>query len=242
MYERLHQLINDLESMKKEPFIGYGNPDAKILIVGKECADQENSNNWNLFFKPNFKQWRDSFNTHGFGFKDNDGLSTYNFDNHYFHPIFPYYRQHHTMSQKDNRHTSQTWYYYQRLVDMIRVGNANERIKDKERWIDFFNDCFITELNDICRPNNKGIGKNGLGKETERHIRERFDWMRKTNFFNQFQVVILACGPYADAIKKDEILKKDLFGEAYVVYCGQLSRWDKRLEEKIPEIYKRLHF
>lgn len=238
MYERLHQLIKDLESMEKKSFIGYGNPDAKILIIGKECATKE-VDDMKMFYDPNFEQWKESFESHGFDFKDNDGLSTYNFDNHYFHPIFPYYRQHHTMSPNDARKTSPTWYYYQRLIDMIRVGNANEKIKDKERWIDFFNDCFITELNDICRPNDYGLTKDER-KETKKHIRERFNWMRKTNFFNQFQVVILACGPYADAIKKDELLKKDLFGEAYVVYCGQLSRWDKKIEKEIHKIHERI--
>ena len=67
----------------------------------------------------------------------------------------------------------------------------------------------------------------------------RFDWMRRTNFFNQFKIAILACGPYAEAIKKDECLKKDLFGNAEVYYCNQLSRWDKKLDsEIIPDIIK----
>jgi hypothetical protein len=57
--------------------------------------------------------------------------------------------------------------------------------------------------------------------------------MRRTNFFNQFKIVILACGPYADAIKKDEYLKKDLFGPADVFFCNQLSRWYKKMDNEI---------
>lgn len=64
--------------------------------------------------------------------------------------------------------------------------------------------------------------------------------MRKTNFFNQYKVVILACGPYAKAIKEDDILRKDLFGNAIVYYCKQLSQWDKMLDTHIiPDIIKK---
>ena len=120
------------------------------------------------------------------------------------------------------------------------IRNHNGFQFKKSEFIDFFNDCFITELCDICRPNDNGLTKE-QHEEIKNHIRERLDWMRETNFFNQFKVVILACGPYAEAIKKDEVLRSDLFGDAYVVYCNQLSRWDKSLEIKIPEIQKVLY-
>ena len=120
---------------------------------------------------------------------------------------------------------------------MVRANSAIQYAKSPN--IDFFKDCFITELNDICRRNDKGLCKE-QHREIKEHIRERFDWMRRTNFFNQFKVVILACGPYASAIKRDEILKTDLFGEAHVVYCHQLSYWDKSLDGKIAEIGKKL--
>ena len=63
-----------------------------------------------------------------------------------------------------------------------------------------------------------------------------------TNFFNTFKVVILACGPYSKAIKEDKILEKDLFGDALIIYCNQLSQWDTSLNEKIAEIGKKLCF
>ena len=224
MYERLKQLIADLDAMGIQPFICYGNPDAKILIVGKECAWEEESDDWKKFYKPNFSQWKASFNGHGFGFAH--GGQPYDFD-HGFHPIHPFYCQCNTL-KKNSCKTSNTYYYYQRLVDMIRDNESR-------KFIDFFKDCFITELNEDCRLSNKGLEKSQR-KKTEDNIRMRFDWMRKTNFFNQFKVVILACGPYADAIKEDKVLQKDLFGDAHVCYCHQLSFWDKDLDEEIPKI------
>ena len=62
-----------------------------------------------------------------------------------------------------------------------------------------------------------------------------------THFFKQFKVVILACGPYADKIKKDAILEKDLFGDAKVIYSKQLSFCDKKLEEQVPTIHNILY-
>ena len=40
MYEKLKQLIHDLEAMNRQPFIGYGKPDADILIVGRNVQKQ----------------------------------------------------------------------------------------------------------------------------------------------------------------------------------------------------------
>ena len=238
MYEKLKQLIHDLETMHRQPFIGYGKPDADILIVGKECAETEGSKNWKLFYEPNFAQWKESFEGHGFGYTH--GQKPYDFEHGNFHPIFPFYEQCNKIDRnKKGCGTSSTYYYYQRLIDMVRAGSATQY--EKSPNIDFFNACFITELNDICRPNGKNRKKKDHEK-IEQHIRYRFDWMRTTNFFNTFKVVILACGPYSKAIKEDKILEKDLFGDALIIYCHQLSYWDKFLNEKIAEIGKKLCF
>ncbi|MBR3798815.1 MAG: hypothetical protein IKK36_07870 [Bacteroidales bacterium] len=237
MYKRLEQLLNDLEKMNPKPFIGYGNPDAKILIVGKECTAEEGSDNWKKFYAPNFNQWKKSFEGHGFDFKS--GIEPYDFEHGNFHPINPYYRLENKKQSKNKEvgRPSATYYYYQRLIDKIRAWNGKEY--KKSDYIDFFNDCFITELNNICRPNDSGL-KKPEHEKIEESIRKRFNWMRKTNFFNQFKVVILACGPYSGAIKKDEKLCTELFGNAHIVYCHQLSYWDKNLDNEIPNIQKTL--
>ena len=41
----------------KKRFIGYGNPDGDILIVGQEAAIQEGSEHWKSFYEPNQEQW-----------------------------------------------------------------------------------------------------------------------------------------------------------------------------------------
>lgn len=225
----LKKLIEDTDKMGIRPFIGYGNPDAEILIIGKECADEDKERQ-EKFYTHNFEQWAESFNGHGFSYRS--GEEPYDFEHGNFHPINPFFKlENKKMAGKYNiGRASLTYFYYQRLIDKIRAKSINEF--KKADYIDFFNDCFITELNDICRKNNNGLTKSQRQK-TEDHIRARFDWMRITNFFNQFKIVILACGPYAKAIKDDTFLRKDLFGKAKVYYCNQLSRWDKALDDKI---------
>lgn len=247
MYERLKQLLDDLNEMGKHPFIGYGNPDARILIIGKECAIEDNrkegdskksakpnsSEDWRKFIEPNFRHWLASFEGRGFGFRN--GGEPYDFESGNFHPINPSFKLENKRQTKDIKigRPSATWYNYQRLIDKIRE-------RKKSDIVNFFDDCFITELNDICRPNDNNLTKIERD-EIRQHIQERFDWMRKTHFFKQFKVVILACGPYADAIKKDAILEKDLFGDAKVFYSKQLSFWDKKLEEQVLTIHNILY-
>ena len=233
--KRLEKLIADLNAMGKKPFIGYGNPNADILIVGKECAEEDKERQ-EKFYTHNFEQWEESLHGHGFGYRC--GGEPYNFESGNFHPIYPFYKQLNKIDRSGDKigKTNSTYYYYQKFIDKLRARNVDNYTPSTH--VDFFKDCFITELNDICRRNNKGLKKDKR-QETEEHIRDRFDWMRGTNFFNQFKVVILACGPYAGAIKKDECLKIDLFGDAEVYYCNQLSRWDKKLDsEIIPDIIK----
>ena len=57
MYEKLKQLINDLNKKGIQPFIGYDNPDANILIVGKECALTEGSEGWKIQLRPKEREF-----------------------------------------------------------------------------------------------------------------------------------------------------------------------------------------
>ena len=59
--KRLEKLIADLNEMGKKPFIGYGNPNADILIVGKECAEEDKERQ-EKFYTHNFEQWEKSIN------------------------------------------------------------------------------------------------------------------------------------------------------------------------------------
>ena len=126
MYERLKQLLDDLNEMGKHPFIGYGNPDAKILIIGKECAIQQGCEDWRKFIEPNFRHWLASFEGRGFEFRN--GGEPYDFESGNFHPINPFFKLENKRRTKDIKigRPSATWYNYQRLIDQIRERKKSD--------------------------------------------------------------------------------------------------------------------
>ena len=104
-------------------FIGVGNPNAKILIVGKEPAiEEDNVKQKDLEIKENGNQWR-------YNIKHNVDLSevaSLQFDesdiNYIYNPLYPYKGQEYKVRTKiseRSRGTSKTWYQYQKLWDLI---------------------------------------------------------------------------------------------------------------------------
>lgn len=230
MENRMTMLITDLSAMGISPYLGYGNPDADILIVGKECTAEVGTDNWKNFYQPNFSHWQSI--CQGDDFEPSCG-EPYDFEHKHFNPKNPFFPLlNHSSKKQKPGYASKTYFYYQRLIDLIFK-------RQSPTVINFFSSCFITELNDLCRRNNNDNTIEDA-KAIKGSIQNRFDWMRKVSFFRHFKVVILACGPYAKAIKSDELLRKDLFGNAHIVYCNQLSQWDKSLieESKIEDIQK----
>ena len=119
-----------------ETFIGYGNPDADILIVGKECAydlacDLQKKD-FEKFCKSNFEQWKKSFAGHGFVYTDGtEEGKEYSYENNAFHPLFPFYWQCNNLKNICPRSTNSTYYYYQMLIDKIRAEIEGKYVKSE---------------------------------------------------------------------------------------------------------------
>ena len=198
-YNEINKIINkvnysaefkSLVESYKHAYIGTGNPDSKILIIGKECAidvDKEkdkfpreipnNAQDWNR----NIRQNTDH------NIIDN-WLST---PNPRYNPLYPYKGQlfrKRTMTKdgciKGDGGTSATWYNYQKLFYMISG-------RSRTGTIIFHADCFITEMNEATGLYSKNVSE----KIRRISIEERNRFLRN-RFFQQFPVVILACGPY----------------------------------------------
>ncbi len=216
----------------KDDFIGYGNPNAEVLIVGQEAALKEDDKNWKIFYAPNQNQWLNTIK-HGYTYRNGYESNGNNYDfPQFFNPLFPFYKQKFsrlTKQSKTNEGTSATYYNYQKLINAI-VPHEQETDPYLGKIVDFFRYAFITELNSTCRLNH--TYKNPNIKEC---IAKRFDKMIATSeFWSQFKVVIMACGNYADALRKDENLKKAIFGNAKIIFTRQLSIMsDKELKRII---------
>ena len=207
----------------RDKFIGYGNPDADILIIGQEAADDKESKNYKEFYAPNQSQWKVTI--------ENNCLP----QTEKFVPSFPFKTQKATIRSGDGN-SGATWYWYQRLHDQIYPD-----AKDPNGNINFFERIFITELNDKPRKNHRVKQEN-----VESQIAKRFDIMRETkSFWSHFKVVLFLCGSYSEAIDVDsarEILAtnpgdesaskkielfESIFGQAIPFYGPQFSGRDR---------------
>ncbi len=215
-------------------FIGYGNPDADILIIGQEAALKEGDDSWREFYLPNWSHWKETMAMNLQGFSDGwgRGVKPYSFPE-FFSPLSPFYKQ-----EFKRRKTSDTYYWYQVLINQFFVHENNHILERQCKVIDFFKHAFITELNEQTRVNHS------VKLPVRANIQNRFDLMRAAKpFWSRFKVVVLACGHYADALKNDPQLYTDIFGEAKPVFCGQLSRnyakaWIERIAPEIKSILK----
>ena len=215
----------------RDKFIGYGNPDADILIIGQEAADDKESKNYKEFYAPNQSQWKVTI--------ENNCLPQTVYEEPYefpkFVPSFPFKTQKATI-RSDRGNSGATWYWYQRLHDQIYPD-----AKDPNGNINFFERIFITELNGEPRKNHKDKQEN-----IKSQIAKRFDIMRETkSFWSHFKVVLFLCGSYSAAIdvvsaqtilatnpgdesarKKIELFES-IFGQAIPFYGPQFSGRDR---------------
>lgn len=167
-----------IQSCKEGDYIGQGNPDSKILIIGKEHSIN-NEKQKQLEIGNNWKQWQ------------NDEL-----ENGY-HPRYCYKHittrfgegQRFLIAPKSGG-TSATWYAYQKLINTIYPDIAVK----KNEVLNFFDYCFITELSAVSRSNNNKLEDDDI-KATAKSIKERTSLLSSA-FYRSFPVVILFCGHY----------------------------------------------
>lgn len=258
---------------KEEVFIGYGNPSAKILIVGQEMTwrkDTDQKNEYKVYSKRNIADWRKNLQQkevqqtevtiQGDIQHPEDGVTTEAYER--FNPLYPHYLRFNKklyIRNKDwhtsNYGASSTWIHYQQLIDSIY-----NRPAPKPKIIDFVTNCFITELSKETRPHNIEVDENLSKEDKEKEIKKQAEATEKSiakrchllnePFFQNFPIIILACGQYASKILpytfglgKD--FKKELFeskggykvfktNDRIVIWTRQLS--DHRGNPVKPEL------
>jgi len=162
---------------KEDLYVGMGNPNGKVLIIGKELAIDNYKENpvAEKTLKQNAADWQinvENPNNHIENCESNDDLNLFN-------PLYPYKGM-----GKNQQPTGHTWRKYQLLQEKLFEKKSNEYT--------FYNDFFITELNQIpskySKLQNKELRYNSIQK--------RIDLFLKSDFIQNFQVVIVACGHY----------------------------------------------
>lgn len=217
----------------KGKYIGEGNPDAKILIVGQECAidrfDHEKRWIFDLYNK-NWELWQSNLNNQSLSY---DSIEPWAFQKDLrperYNPFWPYKCQLYYCGKNG---TSRTCYNYQKFINAA-ANNVNGIIKAQRLMpLTYMKYCFATELNDYCIPKHsldreyllKVEQQEGesLNKVIEHHIGARYDLIvnHDCNFFKKFKVVLLATGKrYIEKLDNEA-----MFGDAHVIQISQASR------------------
>jgi len=174
--EQFKELLKTLETeytVKKDLFkyIGTGNPDADILIIGKETAvDANNDEQYINEMLNNFSDWKK--------------MSDYSpekvlefFKNNEYSPLYPYKGQKFAIDNGNNRGTSRTWYNYQKLYNRIYYTPDNNTINFHEKF-------FITEVNSTPSKKTRDADTSS--------VQFRKDYFLKSDFIKSFPVIIIS--------------------------------------------------
>lgn len=192
----------------KERLIGWGNPNANILIIGKESAIPKDNNpigkeQYEREIVKNYEFWVRNDNQ---GISLDDVAQIQFFDGTDiiknigdYNPLYPYKGQLNRVRRvfRDKkgeecnvigkRGTSKTWYNYQYLSDLIfrEVRTSSNGI------IDFHRHIFTTELSDVAAPTSNEVSPTERLKSIE--ARKVFFG---NDFFKRFPIIIVAAGDY----------------------------------------------
>lgn len=180
-------------------YIGVGNPNAKILIVGRECATNETpeqikqrgeisfADSWLAKIENNQPVEQDQLR---FYYPAKEKPEERPGDKSRYIPL--------------NGHT---WVKYQKLYDLIARPGEIRRYRLGSQ-LDFLENVFTTEMNPNRAEQTKGVCTCGM--------QERKDNFFTSDFIQQFPIVILACG-YDYIINCDDNREIDMmFGVEYV--------------------------
>ena len=127
----LSELLNSIEKKENKEFryIGTGNPDADILIIGKETSVHDNEDQYNRETLNNYSDWQELV-------KNYQSIDKTILNSHSYSPFYPYKGQLFKIDNGNNRGTSRTWYNYQKLINLICKKNENKDIDFHEHIYD----------------------------------------------------------------------------------------------------------
>ena len=195
-------------------FVGYGNPNGKVLVIGKEAAHigkEETTENLEKkkeeLFQSNVSQWEHILSTNEV--PNYDGERPISHEN----PLYAYGNQ---FNKKDvrkegkpyNGGTSSTYLNYEKLYEQLFLQG------EKLKKINFQKEFFITEFSDY--PTKESYNNEDIEALRKQSIEERKPLFAMP-FFKEFPIVIVAAGNYPSRYQIDLEQTFD------VVYKGEIE-------------------
>lgn len=154
------------KGVKEQFYIGIGNPNAKILFVGKEAAiDEFLDKNEIIDYSLNAKKWQVKINN------NESEILSYS-----------------TSKNEKIRKSGHTWRKYQTLQNFIFLKE-----KELDLRIDFLENVFTSEMSDKPSKRTKTAQNKIYFKE---ELEKRKKSFFTSDFIQQFPVIILACSEY----------------------------------------------
>lgn len=215
--------INDLKSLAKAyaktappTFIGYGNPNSDILIIGKECGfePEEPSEESRVFNEITYYNNAASWTKFCDSPRDSNTIPDWKnvppFREEWekcFCPRFAFRGQLYT--KRSQIGTSTTWYMYQKLIDLY-LGKTRSDVD----LLDFQDHSFITELNGYPMKRSRA------SLEVKQSVLSRSTGLLIEPFFSSFPLVIAACKGY---VKQYHLDLKTMFPHSRIIIANQLS-------------------
>lgn len=185
------ELVNSLNDTTNAnlKFIGTGNPNAKIIIIGQEVALDPSKEGFDFHYglhQDNVNLWNDCiYKQKGYDDIEVWGRGCNNYIRDDFSPLYPYYGDQKLHKSVKNGGTSKTWKCYQKLLSLVYPGQLSET------EVDFHKFTFISEMSSIPFP--KSPAKNPVTAES---IHTRITNLFSHEYFKQFPVIIVASGNY----------------------------------------------
>lgn len=174
-------------------YIGTGNPNSKILIIGKEVAtDTENGKNKSLeeknliAFNSNVEIWKKNIKNN----VSQNEISNWKIENQENNPLYAFKG----VRIKKEGHT---WRKYQKLYNLVYENQEKEIINFQENF-------FITEMSILPSKTTKEAQKKS---DFQSELGERKETFLKSDFIQNFPIVILACGDYINGEELTKIFK-----------------------------------
>lgn len=226
----LVEKVNNSESEVYGQYIGIGNPNAKMLVIGKESAINTKKDNgkqqYEIEHLGNAKGWLQNVKNN-VAFLDADKDELWKKDpNAPLNPLYPYRGQSFRINNGHNYGTSRTWFDYQKIINNMKSISLND---ERKRTICFHEYCFSTELSSVSAKYSKEADP----RKRNESIKVRTTELLNAPFYQQFPIVIVATGHYP---KEFGIDLEELFG---VKWDGKTI--DRKENEKLKRNWYNVH-
>lgn len=204
-------------SLINQFYLGDGNPNSNILLIGKELASCDNNHYENaISWKKNIENphyeipnWREN------------GIDRKEF----FNPLHPFKG----MKLNDQKEV-ETWRKYQKLIDFINnIENEN-----KDQLYTFHQESFLTELND----NPSKYSNLQIEEKRRKSINDRIGNFFSLPFIQSFPIVIMANSHYVRDYKINicKLFDVEYEGKPRIVNDNKNQWYNIHINEKTPKL------